>query len=239
MQEARVDGIDDGIQYLQPVATERRLVGDHLQVGKLEHVVHGKRRAILRRAHVGEHEASILEGRIRTEPNPILQPRLRGLGLARCFEQRAIDVEVPPVIAAAYPLPLTGPVLQGGLTVGTAAVHEPDPAAPVPEQHQVLAEDAQREGQITDLGAHGNRMPEAPQVLAAGRARTDPGQLVVGLRRESHLVAAEARVSNVLREERGIDRSSRSAPRRYMSSGSIPGTSVRPARCFQSTGQAA
>ena len=68
-------------------------------------------------------------------------------------------------------------VFEGRLAVGSAAVEEADTVAAVAEQHQVLAQDAERERQVRKRRGSRDRMPEATQVLAARGAGARPGQL--------------------------------------------------------------
>jgi hypothetical protein len=66
---------------------------------------------------------------------------------------------------------------------------EADRAALVAERDEVLAEDAQPARQLGQLARQDDRLPEAAQILAAGRARTDSGQFLV-LRRPLAMVIA-------------------------------------------------
>jgi hypothetical protein len=66
---------------------------------------------------------------------------------------------------------------------------KPDFAAPVAENDEVLAEDADRHRQILELRRHRHRMPEPTQILTAGRARPDMGELLVRLHRRGDCVA--------------------------------------------------
>ena len=78
--------------------------------------------------------------------------------------------------------------------MGAVAVHQPELPATVAEEHEVLAEPAKREGELADLRAHRDRMPEAPQVLAPRGVRPHPHEQLVGSgrRRLRLLVAAES-----------------------------------------------
>ena len=175
-----MDGIEYGVEHLQPVAPERCPVGDQFHVRQLEGVVDRKLRHLLRRAEVGEHQAPILEGGVRPEPDPALQPLLRLGRLARGVEQGTVDVEVPAVVAAPNPAPLTGAVLERGPPVRAAPVHETDASLAVAKDHQVFAQNPKRDRQLAELGGQRHRMPEPPQVLPARRAGADAGQLFVG-----------------------------------------------------------
>ena len=218
VQEAGVDGIEDGVQHLEPVAPERRPVGHHLHVRQLEGVVDGELGHLLRRAEEGEHEPPVLEGGVRSEPHPALQPLLRLRRLARRLQQGAVDVEVPAVVAAADPAPVAGAVLQGGPPVRAAPVHEPDPRLAVAEQHQVLAQDPHRDRQVGDLRRQRHRMPEPPQVLAARSARADADELVVGLGVAPGSVPPVVRIGEPV--ERRRPRSRRAVHRRRLTTSS-------------------
>src|SRR5713101_8636542 len=62
------------------------------------------------------------------------------------------------------------------------AGQEPDFAAPVAEDDEVLAEDANRHRPILELRRHRHRMPEPAQVLTAGRPRPDMSEFLVRLK---------------------------------------------------------
>src|SRR5271170_2349129 len=52
-------------------------------------------------------------------------------------------------------------------------------AAAVAEGDEILAHDAQPPRQVAQLLGQDDRLPEAAQVLAAGRARSDAGELFI------------------------------------------------------------
>ena len=77
-------------------------------------------------------------------------------------------------------------------------IEQPPFARAGPEQHQVLAEHAELERQLSDLGGNGDGLPEAPEILAAGRAALDMGELGVLLRRRRVVVGAVGRAQEML-----------------------------------------
>src|SRR5205823_3642597 len=66
-----------------------------------------------------------------------------------------------------------------GAAVAAVPVQEPDPAALVAEQHQILAEDAHCQRHVLEFGRHRHRLPKTAQILATRRPRTDMGQFGV------------------------------------------------------------
>src|ERR1700730_10027470 len=67
---------------------------------------------------------------------------------------------------------------------------EADRAALVAERDEVLAENAQAARQLPQRVGQDDRLPEAAQIFAAGRARPDSGQLLVFRRPLAMVVAA-------------------------------------------------
>jgi hypothetical protein len=112
-------------------------------------------------------------------------------GFTRCFENRAIHVEVPAVVAATNPALLDTPVLKRRTTMGAVSVQETDAVAKIPEDHQILAEQLHRDGTLAKLHGHGHGVPEASHVLATWRTRTDMGQIDVLLQRLVDVVSTK------------------------------------------------
>ena len=162
----------------------------------LEGVVHGKRGLAFRGAEEGEDDAAILVHRVR--PDADLAPYGARLGFQRRLEEAAVDTVEPPVIAAANPLLLDAPVLERSSPVHAVPVQQTEVPRPGAEEHQVLPEQRDRNGQVRDLGGKRHRVPEAPQVLPAGCARTDPGELDV-FRGPGHGGRVVPAVGNMLR----------------------------------------
>ncbi len=87
-------------QDLQPVARiEIFLARDHAIARADEAVEHRERRLLVGRAQIGKDDAVRLTGRIGAVKQPVLQ---RAVGwLARRFQDRAVAIEQPAVVAAA------------------------------------------------------------------------------------------------------------------------------------------
>ncbi len=106
------------------------------------------------------------------------------LGLGGRVEDRAVDVEVPAVIAAADPALRRYAELERSAAVRAMPVEEPEAAGLVAERDEVLAEQPHGDRQVFQLGRQQERMPVAAHVLAARRARPDVREqrVVAGLR---------------------------------------------------------
>src|SRR5439155_16076069 len=102
--------------------------------------------------------------------------------LSRRFQDPAVHVVQPAVITAANAALADEPVLERGAPVGAVELEQPHALAPVAEYHQVLAHDAEAERHVPEIAREGDGLPEAPEVLAAGRARAHAHQLLVGRR---------------------------------------------------------
>ena len=172
----------DGMGHVEVVLDQVKPVGRKVMAGTqvhrvrhLEGVVHRKRGLAFRGAEEGEDDAAILVHRVR--PDADLAPYGARLGFQRRLEEAAVDTVEPPVIAAANPLLLNAPVLERRPPVHAVPVQQTEVPLPGAEEHQVLPEQRDGNGQVRDLGGKRHRVPEAPQVLPAGRARTDPGEL--------------------------------------------------------------
>ena len=76
--------------------------------------------------------------------------------------------------------------------MGAAPVHQSHPAAPVAEEHQVLAEDAGRDRALSELPAERHRVPVAAEVLPGRSAGADAGELFVRVGGEMGVVAGVA-----------------------------------------------
>ena len=188
VQEHRVDGVDAVLRYLQPVARKGAGVGLHHGVRNLESVVDGELRSLRGWSEVGENDALVLEGRI-SALTDLGEERTAG-GFGRSLEERAVDVPEPAVVAAADALVFDASVLERRAPVRAMAVQQADPSRSVAEEHQVLAEESNCERQVADFLRERDAVPEAAQVLSAGRARPDVGELRILGRDVAVLVAA-------------------------------------------------
>ena len=126
----------------------------------------------------------------------VTEPVLERAGgrLARCLQDRAVNVEQPAVVAAAYPLGTDETELERGTAVRTVALQQADRAAAVAEHHQLLAEDLQCDRQVLEFVGVADRLPEPPHVLAAGRVRADMGEFRIFPRNLPMMVTAVARL---------------------------------------------
>jgi len=135
---------------------------------------------LLRRPHVGEHQAVALLDRI---------PRLaRGVtvlgarfGLARLLEAVALHVEQPAVVTAADAALVDAAIIETRAAVAAAGVHEARPPGAIAEEDKVFAQDAHLARRRGGMPGQAHRMPVAAQQLAHRRAAPHFGELrVVG-----------------------------------------------------------
>ena len=87
------------------------------------------------------------------------------IGFGGRFQNPAVDVEQPAMIAATDPKILDAPVFEGGTPMTTFAVQQTHPARMVTKYDQVLAHDSDGEWQVSKLAGQCDWMPEAPQVF--------------------------------------------------------------------------
>jgi len=120
----------------------------------LEHVVAREHGFLLRRAHVGEEQAQVLQDRIPRLAEGLAVARAQVLlrRLARHVEAAALHVEEPAVIAAADTRGLDLAVVERGAAMAAAQI----------EEH---ADFLWAGG---DVGRHGHGMPVAAEQFAAG-----------------------------------------------------------------------
>ena len=83
--------------------------------------------------------------------------------------------------------------------MAAAEMEKSDPAAEIAEQDELLVQDADRQWQLAELRGQRDRMPEAPQVFTAGRARADMGELGILSRARPAVIAAEFHGSRAYR----------------------------------------
>ena len=162
---------------LEPVAGGVAYPQDARGLRMLEGVEDGEGRALLRRTHVGEHQPPPHLDRIGALAE-IVTNRAVG-GLPGRVEDGAVDVEVPAVVAAADTALLYLAELERRAPVHAAPFQQPDPPASVAERHQVLAEDPDGPRKVIELRFHADGLPEAAQVLPAGRSVAHPAKLFV------------------------------------------------------------
>src|ERR1051326_4377129 len=97
---------------------------------------------------------------------------------------------MPAVIAAHDAVLLHDAVFKRSAAMSTSLVQEADLAAAIPKDDKVLAEQPQRDRQVLKLRLDHDRMPIAPQILAAGGARPDLGQRARLERRRPIVISA-------------------------------------------------
>ena len=101
------------------------------------------------------------------------------IGLAGRLQDGAVDVEQPPVVAAADAALRHDPVLQRRPAVAAVLVQQAEPSREVPEQNQLLVEHPDEHGPLPDLLGHRHRQPEPPEVLPARGTGPGVGQFRV------------------------------------------------------------
>ena len=184
MQNRDVERVRHVFVMLKPVAGHDRAAAraDAAVVGfdklaRLEHfqaVVARQHGLLLRWAHIGKDQSVALLHRIPGLAHPIaFEPTF---GLARLLEAAPLGVEQPAVIAAANPALLDATVIEGGAAMAAARLHQPRLAAPVTEQNEVFAQDADGLGRRAGIGDEPDRMPVAAQQFSHGLATPDFGQ---------------------------------------------------------------
>ena len=180
VQEHGVERIHGIFLRVQPVALVRKGEGDEPDARHLEEIEVWLVRDQVGRAHVGPDHAVDLGRRIGTVKETVLQSRIGRF--ARCFQDGAVDVEQPAVIAAADAPLGDDAVLQRGAPMAAVPVHDAGPPRLVPEGDEVLAERLHRLGQVGEMIRQADGQPEASEVLAHRRPGPGLRQQGVGLR---------------------------------------------------------
>jgi hypothetical protein len=104
----------------------------------------------------------------------------RALGrFSRRFQDRAIHVKAPKMIAAPYPGLTNQAELQGGPPVRAMELQQPHPATLVTEDHQILPQHADPHGHVLQRIRPYHGMPESAQIFSARCARPDVGEFLV------------------------------------------------------------
>ena len=174
---------------LQPVAfPDRRRARDLAVAGQVKGVEHREIGLLVGRPHIGEHQPLIFAHRVGAVAQPVLEGAVGRL--ARGFEDRAVGSEQPAVIAAANARLADQPEFERGAAMRAMQFQQPDLAALVAKGDEVLAEDAQPPRHLAQLRGLDDRLPEPPQIFAAGRARADPGQFLVYRRTIAMVIGA-------------------------------------------------
>ena len=187
VQEHAVHRIHRVLALLQPVAGRVDRIRHEVVTGDVEGIENGEGRHVIRRAHIGEDQPLELLHRIGRLAD-LGADRTR-FGFARRLEDRAVDIKMPAVIAAANAALLDAAVLERRAAMCAVPTEQADLAALVAEDHQVFAEDADGNGEVLELRGHRHRMPEAAEIFAAGCAGAYMRQLLVFLQWPCHRVA--------------------------------------------------
>jgi hypothetical protein len=127
---------------------------------------------------IGEHEPVMQMHPVGTLAARVADAAGRRFGGGR--EDRAVDVEGPAVVAARDAALQGDAVFQAGAAMQAMPVQQADPSGQVAEQHQILAQDAQRQRPLAEFRQHRDRLPGPADVFAAGRVGTDRGQFGIG-----------------------------------------------------------
>ena len=101
------------------------------------------------------------------------------LGLSGGLQHLSVDVYEPAVVTAADASLLDLAVFKRRAAVRAVGLHEPDAAAFVAKDDQLLAEPHYCNRQVLKLPAQEEGLPEATKVLASWCTGADPGQLAV------------------------------------------------------------
>ena len=175
VQEHAVKRVHRVLGYLQPVAGVVDEVGHELDAREREGVEHRELGHVLRGAEVGEDESGELPSWIGAVAKLAGDGALGRLGGR--LENGAVHVEQPAVVAAADAMLRDDSVLQRRAAVAAMLVQEADSAREIPKQHELLTEDLDENGPLTELLGHRHRGPVAPEILAARGAGPGVGQL--------------------------------------------------------------
>ena len=175
VQERQVHRVDVAFVALEVVALVVDLADEDVVRGGVEELEIAQQWR-LAAAEVGEDHArpflAGIGGLAQGRPVP------SAFGLAGLLQAVAVHVVEPAVVDAPQPAVLHPPVAQVGAPVAAMDAQEAGPAPVVAEQHQVLAQDAHRQGRASRRQLFGQRhgLPVTPQQRAAGRARLRGGQ---------------------------------------------------------------
>ncbi len=129
-------GVDAALHRLQVVAFLQTLADEHLGRRQAAPLDLGRRRLLVRRPHVGPHQAAALDARIGLDGHELAQLRRR-----RHLDAAPVAGELEAVIGAADAAFLVAAEIQRGAAMGAELVDQPDLARAVAERQQLLAED--------------------------------------------------------------------------------------------------
>ena len=178
MQVGGVRRIDADLERLQPVAVDQALEGEGMGAGCQEavEVGEGGRFAV---AEIGEDDAVLHHHGIGALAHPLAEHA--ALGLGRRLEALAVDIEQPAMEQAAQAAILQPAVGEIGAAMRAVAVEQAVTATLVAEQHEILAQHADRLGRprTVELLGQRHRMPIVAHQRAAPGAGPDAGDQLV------------------------------------------------------------
>src|SRR5690606_18845664 len=163
-------------------------VGDHLVSRNIERIQEREVWSELRWAHVGEHQSAILDDRVGALTDSM--PDRTVLGFAGRFQDGAVDIEMPSVVAAANAVLFDSPVLERRPAVRAVPMQQADSTGEVAKDHEIFAENPDGNRSRAELLGHGHGVPETPHVFSARRAGTYAGKLGVLLELAVDVIAA-------------------------------------------------
>ena len=183
-----MEGIHRVLDDLQPVAGVGQRIGDRFHPGNVEGVEDGKGRPFGGRSEVREDDPGPFHYRV--GPGAEAPANRRILGFGRGFQDGAVHVEEPAVVAAADTARLADAVLERCPAVRAVLLKESGTPAAVPEEDQLLVEHPNELRQLAELRRSRHRLPEAAHELPTRSAGSDVGELRVLCRQGRMAVAA-------------------------------------------------
>ena len=175
-------GVDLPLENLRPVAAHAHFRRAHARVRRRRKSRRLEVAHLLRRPHIGPHEAARFARRIRFVLHAIEDEAV--VRLRRHLDDVAVHVELPAVIEAAQAAVLVAGKEQRRPPVRAVFVEHADAALAVAKHHEILAQEAHLDRRAVGLGdllRQAGRDPVAPHDLAHRRIAFDAAQQVVFL----------------------------------------------------------
>src|SRR5947208_737456 len=147
------------------------------------------RRLLVGRSEIAENEAVRFMRRIGAVTQLVIQRAVSRL--PRGFQDRAVDVEQPPMIAAAYPLRADEAEFERGAAMRAVQFQQTDRAALIAERDQILTQDPDPQREVAELIGETHRLPEAAHVFATRRIRPDMAEFCIRTRAIEGVLAAQ------------------------------------------------
>ena len=189
VQARAVRRVDRALEHLRPVARDVHLDDADARFARRRP---GRRLEFahrLARTHPDPEEAAAFAYRIGLVLLP--EARRRARGFRGHVEHTALDIELPAVIQAAQAALLVAAEGERSAAVQAVLAKNSEAALRVPEDHQVLAEQARSHRRpilVRGLLGHADRQPVAPHDLPHRRAALDAAQQFI-------LLAGQHRIS--------------------------------------------